>query len=180
VDLLVRFLRKTKWKTLGAKGEQRDAAESLLNRAGIEPCSFCCPLKGLPKGLPEGVKPTISALAERQQLQHHTTVQLVDRLADCGFLCRLRDTDDKRQVLVELTHEGDVLVQNLALYHVEELRLVGATLVSVLQNLIEKTGSTKKQDSENSDLRSKGHKQIQKGYWPWLIKTKWLKNYCLT
>ena len=121
-------------------------SENAARQAGIEPQQHQLLLSI--KGLPEGVKPTISVLAERLQLQHHTTVELVDRLVDRGFLCRLRDTDDKRQVLVKLTHEGDVLVQNLALYHVEELQLVGSTLVSVLQNLIEKTGSTKKQDSE--------------------------------
>jgi hypothetical protein len=34
------------------------------------------------KGLPRGIKPTISALAERMQLQHHNTVGLVDRLVE--------------------------------------------------------------------------------------------------
>jgi DNA-binding MarR family transcriptional regulator len=135
-------------------------SENAARQAGIEPQQHQLLL--FIKGLPEGVKPTISALAERLQLQHHTTVELVDRLVDRGFLCRLRDTDDKRQVLVKLTHEGDVLVQNLALYHVEELRLAGPTFVSVLQNLIEKTGSTKKKDSENSDSDRKVINQSRK------------------
>jgi len=33
------------------------------------------------KGLPLGIRPTIGTLAERLQLQHHSTVELVNRLS---------------------------------------------------------------------------------------------------
>ena len=66
------------------------------------------------KGLPRGMKPTINALAERLQLQHHSTVGLVDRLVERGFLVRLWATDDRRHVLIKLTSEGEECLRRLA------------------------------------------------------------------
>jgi DNA-binding MarR family transcriptional regulator len=80
-------------------------SENAAREAGIEPQQH--QLLMAVKGLPEGLKPTIGALAERMQLQHHSTVELIDRLVDRGFLCRLRATDDRRQVLIKLTHAGN-------------------------------------------------------------------------
>jgi DNA-binding MarR family transcriptional regulator len=67
------------------------------------------------KGLPEGRKATISALAERLQLAHHSTVELVDRLVERGFIQRCRDEADQRQVLVRLTPQGEEVLRNLSL-----------------------------------------------------------------
>jgi DNA-binding MarR family transcriptional regulator len=90
-------------------------SENAARKAGIEPRQHQLLLAV--RGLPEGLKPTISALAERMQLQHHSTVELIDRLAERGLLCRLRSTDDRRQVLVKLTHEGEQFLQTLSLHH---------------------------------------------------------------
>jgi DNA-binding MarR family transcriptional regulator len=81
-------------------------------------------------------QPTIGVLAERMQLQHHSTVELIDRLVDRGFVCRLRATDDRRQVLVKLTSEGDDFLKTLSLHHLEELQNIGPKFVKVLQSLI--------------------------------------------
>ena len=89
------------------------------------------------KGLPNNLKPTIGVLAERMQLQHHSTVELVDRLADRGFLLRLRATDDRRQVLVKLTHDGEEFLKTLSLHHLQELQSSGPKFVMILQGLIE-------------------------------------------
>ena len=43
------------------------------------------------KGLPAGRKATISEVAERLQLRHHSTVELIDRLVGRGLIKRLRD-----------------------------------------------------------------------------------------
>jgi DNA-binding MarR family transcriptional regulator len=91
------------------------------------------------KGLPDGTKPTVGLLAERMQLQHHSTVELIDRLVERGFLLRLRATDDRRQVLVKLTHDGEEFLQTLALHHLQELQTVGPKFVKVLQSLITKS-----------------------------------------
>jgi DNA-binding MarR family transcriptional regulator len=72
------------------------------------------------------------------QLQHHSTGGLIDRLVERGFLVRLRATNDKRQVLVKLTHVGEDFLQKLALPHLHEIQSIGPTCVTVMQSLIEK------------------------------------------
>lgn len=110
-------------------------SENAARSAGIEPQQHQLLLAV--RGLPDGAKPTIGVLAERMQLQHHSTVELIDRLVDRGFLCRLRATEDRRQVLVKLTHEGEEFLQRLSLHHLEELQSAGPTFVKVLNSLIE-------------------------------------------
>src|SRR5438105_14280317 len=72
-------------------------SEQAARAAGLEPQQHQLLLAV--KGLPEGRKATISALAERLQLAHHSTVELIDRLAERGFIQRCRDEADHRQVL---------------------------------------------------------------------------------
>jgi DNA-binding MarR family transcriptional regulator len=76
-------------------------------------------------------------LAERMQLQHHSTVELIDRLVDRDLLCRLRATDDRRQVLVKLTRDGEEFLKTLSLYHLQELQSAGPKFVKILQDLVE-------------------------------------------
>lgn len=110
-------------------------SENAARQAGIEPQQHQLLLAV--KGLPNNLKPTIGVLAERMQLQHHSTVELVDRLTDRGFLLRLRATDDRRQVLVKLTHDGEEFLKTLSLHHLQELQSSGPKFVMVLQGLIE-------------------------------------------
>ena len=110
-------------------------SENAARQAGIEPQQHQLLLAV--RGLPENLKPTIGVLAERMQLQHHSTVELVDRLADRGFLLRLRATDDRRQVLVKLTRDGEEFLKKLSLHHLQELQSSGPKFVKILQGLIE-------------------------------------------
>jgi DNA-binding MarR family transcriptional regulator len=121
-------------------------SENAARQAGIEPQQHQLLLAV--KGLPDGAKPTVSVLAERMQLQHHSTVELIDR----GFLCRLRATDDRRQVLIKLTHDGEEFLQKLALHHLQELQSVGPTFVKVLQSLMETSDSTDQSATEGERL----------------------------
>jgi DNA-binding MarR family transcriptional regulator len=125
-------------------------SETAARQTGIEPQQHQLLLAV--KGLPEGSKPTIGVLAERMQLQHHSTVELIDRLVDRALLCRLRDTNDRRQVLVELTNDGEVFLEKLAIHHLEELQSVGPTLVKVLHSLTEKSGETEKNANKPDEL----------------------------
>jgi DNA-binding MarR family transcriptional regulator len=109
-------------------------SENAARQAGIEPQQHQLLLAI--RGLPDGASPTIGVVAERMQLQHHSTVELIDRLVGRNFLCRLRSTDDRRQVLVKLTHDGEELLQKLSLHHLEELQSAGPTFVKVLNSLI--------------------------------------------
>lgn len=112
-------------------------SEDSARGAGIEPQQQQLLLAI--KGLPEGMRPTVSVLAERMQLQHHSTVGLIDRLVDRGLLIRLRATGDKRQVLIKLSGDGEDCLRRLALHHLHELQSVGPQFVAVLQGLLTQT-----------------------------------------
>jgi DNA-binding MarR family transcriptional regulator len=88
------------------------------------------------KGLPVGVRPRIGALAERLQIQHHSTVELVNRLADAGYVRRRRGGDDRREVLLALTPKGDKVLRDLSLHHKRELRNAGPNLLAALQRVM--------------------------------------------
>src|SRR5262249_11913274 len=88
------------------------------------------------KGLPEHRPATIGVLAERLQLRHHSTVQLVDRLVRLGMVCRRRRDSDRREVSVELRPRGEAVLAKLAGYSVTELRTAGPALVDALSRLI--------------------------------------------
>src|SRR5438067_13119315 len=49
------------------------------------------------KGLPNGRNATVGDLAERLQLRHHSTVELIDRLAERSLIERTRDETDQRR-----------------------------------------------------------------------------------
>ncbi len=54
-------------------------SEEAARKAGLEPQQHQLMLAI--KGLPKGMRPTIGTLAERMQIQHHSTVELVNRLS---------------------------------------------------------------------------------------------------
>ncbi len=89
------------------------------------------------KGLPAEKMASIGELAERLQLQHHSTVELINRMAERGLLERQRDASDQRRVLIHLTEYGDELLKKLSLLHRMELRTTGPALVQMLNALIE-------------------------------------------
>lgn len=51
--------------------------------------------------------PTIGYLAERLQIRHHSAVELIDRMAASGLVERAHSTQDRRQVVVSLTEQGE-------------------------------------------------------------------------
>lgn len=130
-------------------------SEQAARQAGIEPQQHQLLLAV--RGLPDHLKPTIGVLAERMQLQHHSTVELIDRLVDRGLLCRLRATDDRRQVLIKLTRDGEAFLETLSLHHLQELQSAGPKFVKVLQGLIENT-EVPASASETATYRKTRHK----------------------
>ncbi|MBV8898276.1 MAG: MarR family transcriptional regulator [Acidobacteriaceae bacterium] len=89
------------------------------------------------KGLPEGVKPTVRSLAERMCLRHHSTVELVNRLAERGAVVRRHSEDDRREVLLELTSLGEKLLSELSVLHWDELQVSGPALSQAIQQILE-------------------------------------------
>src|SRR6476661_5974017 len=51
-------------------------------------------------GLPEGVKPTIREIASRLFIQHHSAVELIDRLEQTGAIERTPGVEDRREVWI--------------------------------------------------------------------------------
>ncbi len=88
------------------------------------------------KGLPEEAEPTIGEIARRLQVEHHSAVEMVDRLEERRLVARLRDERDRRRVLVRLTAKGETLLRDLSLSHREELRGAAPALVASLGALL--------------------------------------------
>jgi DNA-binding MarR family transcriptional regulator len=110
-------------------------SEQVARAAGIEPQQHQLLLAV--KGLPAEKKATIGELAERLQIQHHSTVELVDRLTEGGFVERQRDEEDQRRVFVRLTSRGEELLERISSSTLAELRVAGPALVQALTKLIE-------------------------------------------
>jgi DNA-binding MarR family transcriptional regulator len=109
-------------------------SEEILRANGLKPQQYLLLLSV--KGLPEDVPATISHIAERMQLQHHSTVELTDRLSARGLVRRKRAAEDRRQVLLELTAKGDKLLKEMAALHRDELRQSGPALVGALKKVL--------------------------------------------
>jgi DNA-binding MarR family transcriptional regulator len=88
------------------------------------------------KGLLPATSPTVSALANRLCLKHHSTVELINRLVDRGAAVRRPCPQDRRQVLVELTPLGEELLETLAALHSEELDQLAPKLLHALAKVI--------------------------------------------
>ena len=105
-------------------------SERAVQGAGLEPGQYQLMLAI--KGMPPGVRPRIRELANRMQIQHNSTVELINRLEAGGFVRRERAQEDRREVLLALTPAGERVLAELALHHRDELRSAGPSLVAAL------------------------------------------------
>jgi DNA-binding MarR family transcriptional regulator len=87
-------------------------------------------------GLPEGVKPTIREIAARLFIQHHSAVELVNRLEVTGAIERSPGIEDKREVWIRLTAAGRAVLRRLALAHRTELERSGPELARALNSVL--------------------------------------------
>lgn len=104
-------------------------------QSGLEPQQYLLLLAI--RGLPPGEEATISRLAERLSLRHHSTVELIDRLESHGFVKRMRGKEDRRQVLVGLQPRGAKLLEKVVEQRIIELRANGRALVAAISSLLE-------------------------------------------
>lgn len=111
---------------------QRNMQEQ-VRELGINPQQYQLVLAV--KGLPDGQEPTIGVLAERMQLNHNSTVELVDRCERRGLLRRERTESDRRQVTLSITSRGEGLLRKLGSAARGELLGSGPSLVDAVQKL---------------------------------------------
>ena len=115
-------------------------SEEAARKAGIEPQHHQLMLAV--KGRSESDElPRIGYLAERLQIQHHSAVELVDRLARRGLITRTRGEQDRREVYVQLTGRGERILDELTLHTRAELRSAAPALVSTLRKLTPRASS---------------------------------------
>jgi DNA-binding MarR family transcriptional regulator len=113
-------------------------SEKVVRNAELEPRQYQL-LLAL-KGLPPTVRPRIAELAEQLQIQHHSAVELVDRLENSGLVRRERGTNDRREVLVMLTGAGEKVIRELVIHHRMELSSRGPALLEALNGVLRNNG----------------------------------------
>lgn len=108
-------------------------SEEAAKQAGVTPQQH----QGLLaiKGFPGRDAVTVGELAERLQLRHHSTVELLDRLMDLKLVAREPSATDRRQVQVQLTARGEQILAKLSSAHEEQLRRIGPELRGLLERL---------------------------------------------
>ncbi len=94
-------------------------SEQVVQAAGLERGQYQMMLAI--KGMPPGVRPRIRELANRMQIQHHSAVELINRLEAGGYVRRERAQEDRREVLLGLTRKGERVLGDLAKHHHDEL-----------------------------------------------------------
>jgi DNA-binding MarR family transcriptional regulator len=82
------------------------------------------------------VSPTIRELADRLFIQHHSAVELINRLERSGAVARHTGTEDRREVWVRLTPRGRTILRKLALAHRAELERSGPELARALKSVL--------------------------------------------
>jgi DNA-binding MarR family transcriptional regulator len=109
-------------------------SEKAARSVGLEPQQYMG-LLAL-RGLPADQEPTIRSLAERLQIQHHSAVELVDRMERGGLFRRERSSRDRRQVNVYVTPRGEKLLSRLVRHRIAELRVSAPELTRALQAVL--------------------------------------------
>jgi len=109
-------------------------SEATAKEHGIEPQQHQLLLAV--HGLPEGARPTVREIAGRLFIQHHSAVELIDRLENAGTIARQPGPQDRREVWIRLTPAGRAVLRRLALAHRTELERSGPELARALSTVL--------------------------------------------
>jgi DNA-binding MarR family transcriptional regulator len=108
--------------------------DTVATETGLEPQQYLLLL--MIRGIPHGQEATVSNLAERLVLKHHSVVELIDRMEIHGYVRRSRSREDRRSVLVSLLPRGEKLLEQVAQHRIGELRASGAALANAIAALL--------------------------------------------
>lgn len=109
-------------------------SESAARAEGMEPQQHQLLLAV--RALDHADGPTIGVLAEHLLIRHHSAVGLIDRMEERGLVERVPGVQDRRQVRVRLTEQGEKKLRRLSEIHREELRHSGPALVAALSSIL--------------------------------------------
>ena len=87
------------------------------------------------KGFPDRDQVTVSELAERLQLRHHSAVGLINRLVEEKLVLRRSSEKDRRHVLIRLTSRGEKILAKLSFAHSKQLKQMSPDLKLLLTRL---------------------------------------------
>jgi DNA-binding MarR family transcriptional regulator len=88
--------------------------------------------------VPSGQECSISYIAGRMVVRHHSAVELVDRAEKADLVRRVADESDHRRSLVEITPKGMEVVSQLVAKHLTEVETAGPELLWTLRKLVGK------------------------------------------
>ena len=108
-------------------------SEEAARRAGITPQQYLALLAV--RGFPGRERATVSELAERLKIRHHSAVGLIDRMVSQGLMVRETGSSDRRHVFVSLTAHGAELLEPLVAAHRDQLQRMGGALRQLLDRL---------------------------------------------
>jgi DNA-binding MarR family transcriptional regulator len=108
-------------------------SEEAAKGAGITPQQHQALLAIM--GFPGRDQVSVGELAERLQLRHHSTVELVDRLVELKLVARAQSPIDRRSVLVRPTARGVQVLGKLSAAHRQQLRRLGPKFAVLLKKL---------------------------------------------
>ena len=109
-------------------------SEHMARAAGVEPRQHQLLLAV--KGMPDRSTATVGTIADRLQIEHHSAVELVDRMEHRGLVRRVRGASDRRRVVVSLTARGEALLARLSAAHRAEVRSIGPRLLRALDAVV--------------------------------------------
>lgn len=115
------------------------ASEQAAHGAGLHPQQHQLLLQVAACELQGGA--TIAYVAERLGVRHNSAVELTNRCVDEGLVVRQVDPEDGRRVVLEITTRGEVLLQQLAAFHAQELGERGQGLIAALTRIQQSRGA---------------------------------------
>ena len=108
-------------------------SEQAATAAGLQPQQHQLLLQIA--GAPDHTLVTLSYIADRMSLRHHTVVELSKRCELAGLVRRTHDPDDRRRVVLEVTAQGHDALRQLSKVHARQLRELAPSLIQALTRI---------------------------------------------
>lgn len=124
------ILAEFRYQLAGFLRRRKDAARA----EGLQPQQY--ELLLAITGLDSGKSPTIKELSNQLCLEHHTVVELADRLEKKGLLTRESSGEDKRVVLLRVTSTGQRVLSRIVRYSFAQLREEAPLLIQSLRRIL--------------------------------------------